>query len=124
MPELKTINASSELSKPQNESWELVVQWVSLLALHFRAEISEPEIRIYCESLASKDRESLSVAMRRCMEECEFMPKLKHVLDRLPEKRSYYVSPDFVAVKDYYEPDTENTRCHVWEDKDGYRRVK
>ena len=124
MQELKTINGSLELSKPQNDCWNLVVKWVALLAAHFRVELSEPEIRIYCDSLASKDKDCLNKAMQRCLNECEFMPRLKDINDRLPEPKKAVTWGFFKPVRDFFEPLDDTHRVHGWEDEDGYRRVR
>ncbi len=62
--------------------------------------------------------------MQRCLNECEFMPKLKDVHDRMPAQVKPVSWGEFVPVSEHFEPDTDSTRAHVWVDKDGYRRVK
>jgi hypothetical protein len=62
--------------------------------------------------------------MMRCLNECEFMPKLKMIRDRLAEPAKKLEWGDFKPIRDFYEPDTDTTRAHVWVDADGYRRVK
>jgi hypothetical protein len=125
MQQAKTINVSAEPLKPRAESWDLVTKWIVLLAAHFRVEMSEAEIRIYCVSLESKDAECLSKAMQRCLSECEFMPKLKDIHDRMPEPNKY-VKDDFVPISESFEPNPENPNYHyhVWTDANGNRRVK
>lgn len=124
MPEPRMTKESAELSKRPSESWNLALKWVTLLAAHFRIEMSEPEIRIYCDSLESRDPGCLSKAMQRCLNECEFMPKLKDINDRMPEPKKKVVWGDFVPVSDHFEPYTDTHQSHVWVDKDGYRRVR
>lgn len=114
---------SAVLSRQPSESWNLVAKWVSLLAAHFRVELSETEIKIYCESLQNENADCLKRSMMRCLNECEFMPKLKDIRDRLPEPKKYFAD-DFVPVSDHFEPCDENHRWHVWIDKDGNRRIK
>lgn len=115
---------SSALSKQPKESWNLVRQWTVLLAAHFRVELTEPEIRIYCDSLQNENADCLKKAMIRCLNECSFMPKLKDIRDRLPSPERKVEQGDFVPVSDHFEPYTETHRTHVWLDADGYRRVR
>ena len=125
MPERKTTSESPELSTPQDKSWNLVVKWVAVFAAHFRAEMSEPEIRIYCESLQNKDPDRLEKAFRRCLEECEFMPKLKDILVRLPEKTHYFESSDeFLPVSEEVVDNGDGTCTRIFTDTRGYRRVR
>jgi hypothetical protein len=86
-------------------------------------ELSEPEIWIYCDSLVNFDADRLNKAMQRCLNECDFMPKLKDIQDRMPEKRAY-TKDTFIPVSDHFEPYTETDRLHVWLDANGNRRVK
>ena len=88
--------------------------------------MSEPEIRIYCEALSTKDQQCLTKAMQRCLNECEFMPKLKDIRDRLPEPRKPVEWGEFQPVSEHFEPvpNSKTHRMHVWTDKDGYRRVR
>lgn len=87
--------------------------------------MSEPEFRIYCDSLESRDPKCLSIAMQRCLNECEFMPKLKDINDRMPEPRKA-VKDSFIPVSDHFEPYFEdpNYHVHVWVNAEGNRRVK
>lgn len=86
--------------------------------------MSEPEIRIYCESLASKEPERVEKAMKRCLEECEFMPKLRNILERMPEQVHYYSGAEFIPVSEHLEDNGDGTITHVFTSAEGYRRVR
>jgi hypothetical protein len=124
MPRRKTTEESVELWKPPSESWNLALKWVALLAAHFRVEMSEPEIQVYCDSLGNKDPQCLNKAMQRCLNECEFMPRLKDINDRMPEPQKAVEWGDFVPVSEHVEPYTETHQSRVFIDKNGYRRVR
>lgn len=86
--------------------------------------MSEPELRIYCDSLESKDPICVAKAMQQCLNECEFMPKLKDIHDRMPEPRKPVAVNGFVPVSDHFEPENDEYHWHVWVNAAGQRRVK
>lgn len=118
-------------SKQPNESRLTVAKWLTLLAAHFRVELSETEIRIYCDSLQNENQQRLELALQRCLHECMFMPHVSEVRQRLPEamessfgKHYYEGEPgSFVPVKDWYEPNSPTGKLHIWEDAHGNRRA-
>jgi hypothetical protein len=61
--------------------------------------------------------------MQRSLIECDFMPRLKDIRERLPEKKTH-PKDSFVPVSEHYEPFAEGYRLHVWLDGEGNRRVK
>ena len=117
-------NESTALSKQPSESWNLVAKWVTLLGAHFRVELSEQEIRIYCESLQNENPDCLKRSMMRCLNECEFMPKLKMIRDRLPEPEKKLTWGEFVPVSETFEPFSATHHSHVFTDEHGYRRIR
>jgi hypothetical protein len=92
-------NESIARSRPRETSWNVVLKWMAVLAAHFRVELSEPELKIYCASLQRYEPEKIERAMQRCLEECQFIPKIHDIKTRL-------VSPDgfVVTTSDYRDP--------------------
>lgn len=79
----------------------LVTQNVLKLAAHFRVDVFDPEIEIFIEKLPSWTNYQINEAFERCISECLFFPKLKEVLDRMPEDRA----PTVIQTCPACEPD-------------------
>ena len=118
------MNAESVALSPQpSDSRNITLKWMTLLAVHFRADLTEAEMRIYCDSLAHEDPERLEVAFQRSLHECEFLPKLKEILERMPYRPSP-VKTDAVPASQHYEPIDEGHHLHVWITSEGQRYVR
>jgi hypothetical protein len=61
--------------------------WIEKLAKHFTAELDEVQIELYADQLRNFTIHQLDTAFTRCLNECEFMPRLRDVRDRMPEDR-------------------------------------
>jgi hypothetical protein len=66
---------------------ELIENWLVKLATHFNVELDEDQIKIFTNALKSNSRYQIEAAFERCLNECEFMPKLAQVHDKMPEQR-------------------------------------
>lgn len=86
--------------------------------------MSEPEIRIYCESLGNEDKKCITKAMQRCLNECEFMPKLKEIRERMPEPEKPVTWGEFIPISEHFEEYSDTHLTHVWVSKEGYRRIR
>ena len=105
------------------ESRSVTKKWLALIAAHFRVELSEPEVQIFCDSLAREDPERLEKAFQRCLHECEYFPKLKDIHERMPY-RAVAVKTDSVPSGQHYEPIDDDHHLHVWITADGGRYVR
>ncbi len=126
-------NDFNPISRQPNESWKIVFKWVQLLAAHFRTDLSEADISVYCEELQSENPDKLEIALRRCLHECnEFMPKLADIHERMPESlwtaggKSSETEADgtFIPVSDHLEPFTEKYDLRVYLNEQGQKKVK
>jgi hypothetical protein len=125
-------NESTELSRSTNESpkntasIKIIHNWLTLLSVYYKADLTETEIEIYIHGLKRYPAEVLDEAFKRCRDECKFMPKIADIAERLPEERKPYYDPPevvFIPVKDWYEPYSKTAKLHVWENAEGYKRV-
>lgn len=64
-----------------------VIDQVERLAQHFKSPQDEGQIKIFVDALQSKTVYQIETAFDRCLNECEFMPKLVNVRERMPEQR-------------------------------------
>lgn len=76
---------------------DLVLGWLSRLSKHFGTELSEDQLEIFVNALAKNSSYQISASFERCLNECQFMPKLKEVHERMPEQREKRTSAAFVA---------------------------
>lgn len=85
----KTTDVQQAISRPPSDSLsdteKVISGWVILCAQHFRVEVNEADIAIYVHALRGTEPDRLDTAFQRCLKECEFMPKLVDVCNRLPE---------------------------------------
>lgn len=72
---------------------DLILKWLSRLSRHFGTELSEDQLEIFYTALKSSSAYQLNEAFNRCLNECEFMPKLAQVHDRMPEQRYQEENP-------------------------------
>lgn len=73
------------LSKRPNDSYKAVIAGVTLCAKHFRTEMDEADIAIFLHALRDVEFWRIAKAFERCLNECEFMPKLADVWAKTPE---------------------------------------
>lgn len=98
---------------------------VALCALHFRAEVTEADFEIYRRGLWEiREPERIEAAFTRCLKECEFMPKLKDVLERLPDRAIESKAPDLKVVREWDEAYGEGKTIHYTEYESGYRQAR
>lgn len=94
-------------------------------ALHFRAELTELDYEVYLRGLAEvQSAWRIVSAVGRCTKECMFMPKLKEILERVPEAEASPKAPDLKLLREFDEPYTRTHKLHVYEYEGGYRQVK
>jgi hypothetical protein len=109
-----------------SDSEAMILKWISLLDLHYQANLSREEKLSYVNSLREYDAKRLDESFSVCMHECDFLPRAADVVKRLPTKRIPAVQDNpstFVPVNDWYEPYTKGAKLHIWDDDYGNRRV-
>lgn len=78
-----------ERKRRSNASYKnLITKWLQKLALNYRVEIFDEEIDFFLDNLVTWTNFQIDIAFDRCMTECLFFPKLKEVLERMPEDRA------------------------------------
>lgn len=78
---------------------DLILGWISRLSSHFNSELSDDQILIYLNALAKNGPGQINAAFERCLNECEFFPKLADVHKRMPDSESTTQSWSFVQPK-------------------------
>lgn len=78
---------SNELEKPSKYSNAqlAIIRGVGQCALHFRIELTDADLEIFKHALRNTDALRIEAAFDRCLNECEFMPKLADVWAKMPE---------------------------------------
>src|SRR5260221_11385858 len=64
-----------------------VIDQVEKLAAHFKSPQDDGQIKIFVDALQNCTVYQIDTAFERCLNECEFMPKLVDVHKRMPEQR-------------------------------------
>lgn len=84
--------------KPSNESSTVrkILEWVGRLSTHFSSPQDEEQIRIFVKNLEKCSIYQIETGFERCLNECEFMPRLKQFHERMPEERE---KPGVVTYK-------------------------
>lgn len=73
--------------EPSKRLNECVLNWVSKLAAHFNVAMDDDQVKIFTHALRNNTTYQADIAFDRCLNECEFMPKLHDVHERMPEQR-------------------------------------
>ena len=126
MEKAANINPSNaELSKPRDAQWsDTVVRLLTRCALHYRQELTEIDLEIYLNALRPFEAYRIRGALDKCFTECEFMPKLKDILERMPDAHFENQKPDLKVVREWDEPYNDTTVTHFVEYESGYRQAK
>ena len=122
-----TSNLKETLSKQPDARWSATVtQALAGCSLHFRAELTELDYDVYLRGLADiQSSWRIVAAIGRCTKECLFMPKLKEILERVPEVEASPKVPDRLELlREFDEPYTHTHKLHVYQYEGGYRQVK
>jgi hypothetical protein len=64
-----------------------VLNWLKKLSKHFGVELTEDQVEIFAHALRDATAYQVNEAFERCLNECEFMPRLAQVHARMPEQR-------------------------------------
>jgi hypothetical protein len=64
-----------------------VLSWVGKLASHFGVGLEEDQVKIFTHALRNNTTYQVDIAFDRCLNECQFMPRLADVHQRMPEMR-------------------------------------
>lgn len=91
--------------------------------LHFRAELTEVDYEIYLKALVGISAGRISESLVRCVRECNFMPKVKDILDRVPEEMAEAKAPDLKIVREWDEP-YGSKKLHWIEYEGGYKQAR
>jgi len=73
-------------NKQSNVS-EQIENWLVKLAAHFNVELGEEQVDIFTSALRENTRYQIDEAFNRCLNECQFMPKLSDVHQKMPEEK-------------------------------------
>lgn len=89
-------------------------------------ELIEADYEIYLKGLSDcGDSICVVAALARCIKECKFMPKLKEIIERIPEAEAPSRAPDNLKlVREFDEPYSANLKLHVLEYEGGYRQCR
>jgi hypothetical protein len=117
----KTTNAREGLSKPPDAQWrEEVIRRLTACSLHFRTEIDDGQMEIYLGGLRDCDSWRIARAFERCIKECEFMPKLRDLFDKMPEAERKENPLDYGRIlKEWRTPLGQGTVAHYFETENG-----
>ncbi len=77
---------SKKENGPNKQLRECVLGWIEKLSTHFNQPQDEEQIKIFLHALRDCSVQQVNRAFERCLNECEFMPKLSQVHDRMPER--------------------------------------
>lgn len=93
--------------------------------MHFRTEVSDADYEIYKIGLKDiNDPYRIDEAFYRCLRECEFMPKLKDIFDRLPDRREARSLKIGKIVREWCEPTSDGFVIHYFETDSGDKFVR
>src|ERR1039458_3437269 len=83
------VKQSIQLVKPRDysESEGMILKWISLLDLHYRAGLSAQEKLSYVAALREYNAKRLDESFSIAMKECEFLPRAADIVKRLPVER-------------------------------------
>lgn len=125
MERVSTQISRSELLKQPDEQWNATVTAaLSKCSLHFRQELTDVDFEIYLSGLRTFSAERISESLERCLKECEFMPKLKEICDRMPQEITKAKAPDLTVVREWDEPYSHKMKIHYVEYESGYRQAR
>jgi hypothetical protein len=82
------MKSKNERARQRSASYRtLIAQWCEKLAAHFNVELTELQIEVFLEELTSFSDFQLDQSFERCLNECQFMPRLSEIRQRIPERR-------------------------------------
>jgi hypothetical protein len=64
-----------------------ILEWIDRLSTHFNSPQDEEQIKIFLHALRNNTVYQVHLGFERCLNECQFMPKLADVHARMPEQR-------------------------------------
>jgi len=73
--------------KPLKGSVDCILEWLKKLSRHFSVELSEDQLEIFTHALRNCTTYQVAQGFERCLNECQFMPKLADFHQRMPEQR-------------------------------------
>lgn len=82
-------------SSESNKS--LILEWLGRLSKHFGTELDEGQIEIFLHALQKCSPYQVTTAFEACLNECEFMPRLAQIHERMPEQRNPPGTGEFVT---------------------------
>lgn len=117
----KMSSVRETLSKQRDAQWrEAVIRQLTACSLHFRTELDDAQIEIYLGGLRDCESWRTAKAFERCMKECEFMPKLRDLFDKMPEAGQQRKPFDFGKIlKEWWLPYGPDTVQHYFETEKG-----
>lgn len=77
---------SKSEKEPNKQLKECVLSWIDRLSTHFNQPQDEEQIKIFLHALRVNTVWQVNKAFERCLNECQFMPKLADVHQRMPEQ--------------------------------------
>ena len=92
--------------KRLNESvQDCILNWLQKLSKHFGVELTEEQVEIFAHALKDCTAYQVNEAFDRCLNECDFMPKLAQVHARMPEQKYAAENPGRFIIYDPPVPD-------------------
>ena len=64
-----------------------IAEWIDKLSTHFGTPQDDEQIKIFIHALERNTSYQIDQAFERCLNECQFMPKLSEVHHRMPEEK-------------------------------------
>jgi hypothetical protein len=127
--EANVSTVKNALSRQLSARWrEVVVLCVTKCALHFRAKddpLTDLDFEIFLDGLRDiPDEDRIAQGFDACLKQCEFMPRLRDVRDRVPDNPAAIHEPDLKVVKEWDEPYGRNMQVHYIEYEGGYRQAR
>lgn len=89
-------------NSPNRPLNECVLGWIEKLSAHFNQPQDEDQVKIFLNALRNSTIYQVDVAFERCLNECQFMPKLADVHARMPEQKNKPENP--AAFRIYFPP--------------------
>lgn len=66
---------------------DTILAWLEKLQTHHVKVLEQDQIDIFVDRLEHYTAYQVATALERCLDECDFMPKMPEVLQRIPEQR-------------------------------------
>ena len=86
--------------------------------------LSDADFQIYAHGLQEFEAYRIKGALEKCLRECSFMPKLKDIIERMPNKHVSNPSRHGIIVREWEEYFSDQSVVHYWLFEDGDKSVQ